>query len=182
MSRYLASLLILLLGIWFLEALLLYDTIAFFEVYFEEGYGVEASWFGHQFHFLLETVLPTLFLPSVALIALTGVLAALLYLVARRFPQPASQVTVLLCSVAFVAALMGQAALLLLTETWRRDRIDLALEPHLMWLYWDPLWPKLLHHPLGLQLLLIPVLISICIIVGQVSRQRTESAEDRNGD
>ncbi len=169
MRSYMVSLGILFLGLWTLEGLLVYEAVSLFLTY-----GLGPSWTGWSPDFLLRIVLNLII--CMAIIAVpSGIFAAFLYPTARRYTSPAGQRAVLACCIVFTTASAGLvlAHVLVGGWPWKLDLLILFSAPLMLGHYLGNMtWQDAITNPLGLQLLLTPILLSTCIVIGHRSRRK----------
>ena len=169
MRTYLLSLCILLLGLWVLEALLLYEGAILFL-----SLDLGSSWKAWTLDFLLIAV-PNLVVGMAIIAVPSSIFAALLYLAASCHPRPLGRGATLVSSVIFVTATVGLTLNHVLAGgwPWTFNRLIIFGAPDMLRYYSKYLtWQEALANPLCLQLLLAPILFSSCLIVGFLSRRR----------
>ncbi len=175
MQTYLVSLGIILLGLWVLETLLVYEAVDLFLTF-----GLGPSWDGWSLGFLSRIALNLIV--GMAIIAVpSGIFAAFLYLVASHYTRPVSQRAVLACCIIFTTASAGLVLAHLLVDgwPWKVNMLILFSAPLMLGYYLEDMtWQEAIANPLGLQLLLTPVLLSGCMVVGHLSQRRRADAND----
>ncbi len=175
MRNYLFSLGILFLGLWALEGLLIYEAASFFF-----AYGLGPSWEGWTLAFMITNAL-NLIVGMVIIAVPSGVFAALLYVTASHHTRPAGQRAILASSSIFAAASGGLTLTHVLTGgwPWSFDMLILFSAPFMLGYYLEDMtWQQAITNPLGLQLLLTPILLSGCMVVGRLSRRRGAATDD----
>lgn len=179
MQTYLVSLGILFLGLWVMEGLVIFETVSLFL-----SYGLGPHWEGWTADFLLAFVLNLI--AGAAVIAVpSGIFAALLYLTARHNAQPAGQRAILASSLVFVAASVGLTLTHVFVDgwPWKFDMLMLFSAPLMLRHDLESMtWQEAVANPLGMQLLLTPALLLICIVVDRASQQGIASIEESIGD
>lgn len=178
MRTYLISLGVLFLGLWALEGLLVYEAVNLFL-----NFGLGPSWNGWSLEFLLRSVL-NLIVGMAILAVPSGIFAAFLYLAAGHYTCPACQRAVLACSIVFVTASTGLVLghILVGGWPWNFDMLILFSAPRMLGFYLEEMtWQDAITNPLGVQLLLTPILLSGCIVAGHLSRRRGDATEDHLG-
>lgn len=179
MRTYLVSLGILLLGLWSLEALLLYEGVDLF-LSLDLGSSSKA-W---TLDFLLIAI-SNLIVGMVIIAVPSSIFAALLYLAASYHPRPAGRRAIFLSSIVFVTATVGLTLNHILAGGWPWifNRSILFGAPDMLRYYSKYMtWQEALANPLCMQLLLSPILFSSCLVVGYLSRRRGVVANDSLGD